>query len=147
MREKEAQSIQDALLRGYQFNLKSVFEKYDLKLIGYKQKRYAFPRRLMSDFINLPVQSAGLLIGEESEEGFIPSHEWVSRFFDLFTANRVELSEDQVVHWLNGEDYSGRVDAAPTVPVCLMVDSSGRFLGRGKISGSRIRNMLPHRLV
>jgi 16S rRNA (cytosine1407-C5)-methyltransferase len=147
MREKETQRIHAALYAGFQFNLKSVLEKYDLELVGYKQKRYAFPRRLMSDFISLPVQSAGLLIGEESEEGFIPSHEWVSRFFDLFPANRVELSEDQMIHWLNGEDYYGHVDSSPAGTVCLIVDPSGRFLGRGKISGSRIRNMLPHRLV
>jgi 16S rRNA (cytosine1407-C5)-methyltransferase len=135
--------LADALQSSYGFDLNAVLNEYDLTVVGYHDRRFAFPGRLMSQFADLPVQSAGLPIGDETPEGFIPSHAWISRFVDRFTAGKVVIPDEDIEAWLNYEELSnyGNIPDAPSV--VLLVDAAGRFLGRGRLAGNRIRNLLP----
>jgi NOL1/NOP2/fmu family ribosome biogenesis protein len=118
-------------------------EELDLVLVSYRDRRFAFPRRMLSQFADLPVQSAGLPIGDESPDGFIPAHAWISRFFDLFTEGRVVVPEEAVSGWLNFEDLPFEGDTSSLPAVVIMTDPAGRYLGRAKLTGHRIRNLLP----
>jgi 16S rRNA (cytosine1407-C5)-methyltransferase len=131
------------LLKDYGFDLAALMEELDLVLVSYRDRRFAFPRRMLSQFADLPVQSAGLPIGDESPDGFIPAHAWVSRFFDLFTEGRVVVPEEAVSGWLNFEDLPFEEDTSSLPAVVIMTDPAGRYLGRGKLTGHRIRNLLP----
>ena len=145
---KEERALEGRLLDTYQFDLATVLERYRLVLVGYGPKVFAFPERLLDDFASLPVQSAGLLTGEETADGFVPAHEWVSRFFSGFVSNRAIVDEDQVDAWLRGENLSRTLSHAEgTYRIKIMVDPEGRFLGRGKSTDAWIKNLLPHRLV
>ncbi len=146
--QKETRSLAQALLTEYEFDLVSVMEQIQLELVGYGQRVFAFPQRMLNEFSSLPVQSAGLLVGEETGEGFVPAHDWVSRFFSAFTANRVEVPETEIDAWLRGENLpAASFPHLPENATVLMVDSDGRFLGRGRVTADRIKNLLPHRLV
>jgi len=148
LRVKDCRRLIDDLLDTYQFELAEVLERYRLVLVSYGQKIYAFSERLIEDFASLPVQSAGLLVGEEKVEGFVPAHEWISRFFDGFAGKKIVVQDDQFDAWMRGEDLAPAANLPSKAEgIVLMIDTSGRFLGRGKLSGGRIKNLLPHRLV
>ena len=146
--EKETRKLAQTLLAEYEFDLVGVMEQYQMELVGYGQRIFAFPQRMLSEFSSLPVQSAGLLVGEETGEGFVPAHDWVSRFFSSFKSNRVEVPETDIDAWLRGENFpAASFQGLHENAMVLMVDSDGRFLGRGRVSADRIKNLLPHRLV
>jgi NOL1/NOP2/fmu family ribosome biogenesis protein len=105
---------------------------------------HAIPRLLDARFGGLPVRAAGMLLGELGDEGFVPSHELVSRFFGRFTSGRLTLPDEQVGPWLAGGEIRGVTPPGDlTGRVALLEDSRGRFLGRGRIAGGRLRNLLP----
>lgn len=139
----EERKLKQTLLEAYGFDLESVLEKYDLITVGYHDRRFAFPAALFSRFADLPVQSAGLPIGDETAEGFIPSHAWVSRFIELFPMGRTVLQSEYIEDWLHLKDvFSPDFHNSPFIR--LMMDSDGRYLGRGRMLDGRVRNLLPH---
>lgn len=141
---KEIQAVEQTLLEKFCMNLDEILFGFDLELARRQERIYAFPARMFADFYNLPVQSAGLLVGEETPDGFIPAHEWVSRFFDSFAGEKVVLTAEESASWLRGEDLEKQVDRNGIV---LLVDEESRFLGRGKASQGRVKNLLPRRLI
>lgn len=141
---KETRSIEQTLQQNYHFNLAEILSIYDLELARRQERIYVFPARMFTEFYSLPVQSAGLLVGEESPDGFIPAHEFVSRFFDQFNCEKVILNAEESVQWLRGKDLEKQVNLSGLV---LLVDEEGRFLGRGKISRGKVKNLLPRRLI
>jgi len=146
--QKETRNLEKTLLAEYEFDLAGVMDEYQLELVGYGQRIFAFPQRMLSEFSSLPVQSAGLLVGEETGERFVPAHDWVSRFFSAFKMNRMEVPETEIDSWLLGENIpTASFPHLPENAILLMVDSAGRFLGRGRVTTDRVKNLLPHRLV
>lgn len=141
---KETQRICQSLNDQYSVHLDELLAEFDLELARRLERIYAFPARMLEEFESLPVQSAGLLVGEDSPEGFIPSHEWISRFFDHFTRRRIILPVDQVEAWMRGEDWMGK---AENQGMAIIIDEQGRFLGRGKVLRDRVKNLLPRRLI
>jgi NOL1/NOP2/fmu family ribosome biogenesis protein len=85
-----------------------------------------------------------MLLAERKGGKLIPSHELVSRFGRFFTAGRLIISAQDGERWLMGHELRRR--NIPT-GVVLVQDEQGRLLGRGKVVGERIRNLLPRRLV
>ena len=89
-----------------------------------------------------------MLIGEQSEKNFVPSHELITRFSSQFTGNRLALSDEQAKVWLAGRDLRGLGTLHyPLGTVILLEDDKHRFLGQGKVLNKRIRNMLPRRSI
>jgi 16S rRNA (cytosine1407-C5)-methyltransferase len=125
---------------GFQFPLKGIV------LAERGENLYAVPERLLSEFGDLPMLSAGLLIGQWMEDAPIPSHELISRYDSLFTGQRWPLTPKLVTAWLNGydlrEDLPGEVGQ-----IILLEDEHGRFVGRGKRLKDRVRNLLPKRIL
>jgi 16S rRNA (cytosine1407-C5)-methyltransferase len=109
---------------------------------------YAIPARLVSVFAGLPHAAAGLMIGQQDGERFIPSHELITRFEAQFTRPRLALADDQRALWLAGRDLRGAAEVPyPPGALILLEDEQGRFLGRGSVQRDRVRNLLPKRFT
>ena len=144
----EEKQITQFFTAEFGFDIQSILEKYRLRLVARLEKLFVFPAVVLDEFSTLPLESAGLTLAENSPEGWIPSHEWISRFGSLFTQNRVTLSEDQAVHWLQGEDlFDFSAPETHKAQILIVSDSRGLILGRGKVQKDRLKNLLPHRLI
>lgn len=107
---------------------------------------YAIPEALLENFDTLPYVSAGFLLGQLMGGEFVPSHELITRYENQFVQPRVTLPDEQKRIWLEGRDLRDLLIPA-TPSIVLLQDEQGRFLGRGKVSSGRIRNLLPKRLI
>ena len=145
----EMAALSDYLFGVYAFDLWKVLGELGLDL--WKRESgmvYALPTLYFQHFEGFPFQALGLLAGEQTPQGFVPSHEWVSRFYRDFTGGRYTLSEEHVAGWLRGEDIQGSPGAeSPSGSMVIVQDEQGRFLGRGKVQANRLKNLLPRRLA
>ncbi|MBZ0309907.1 MAG: tRNA pseudouridine(55) synthase TruB, partial [Anaerolineae bacterium] len=105
---------------------------------------YAIPEAVLEHFGTLPHISAGFLFGQWMDKKFIPSHELITRFETQFVQPRFTLSDTQKKIWMEGREIR---DISLPSDLVLLQDEQGRFLGRGKVSGGRIRNLLPKRFI
>jgi 16S rRNA (cytosine1407-C5)-methyltransferase len=143
----ETVRVCDQLLQAYGFDLAVAMERQALALWTHAGAAYAIPERFLAHFANLPCVATGMRIGEQSEGGFVPSHELVARFGARFTRHRLTLADDQARVWLGGRDLRGFESQHRLGATILLEDELGRFLGLGRVQSSRIRNLLPRRLV
>ncbi|MDZ4160088.1 MAG: hypothetical protein U1B80_09910 [Anaerolineaceae bacterium] len=144
----ETARLADELLQAYGFDLTAVLESHQLTLLRRGSEVNAIPAAYLRHFASLPLQALGLPLGETGAGGFVPGHEWVSRFFNRFNAGRSIISTDSLSAWLRGEDLPLPANLpAGRGAVVLVEDESGRFLGRGKLLADRLRNLLPRRAV
>jgi 16S rRNA (cytosine1407-C5)-methyltransferase len=128
----------------YGFDLGGVIERQRLVLWRHGHAVSAVPGRWLSRFAEFPFVTAGMMLGKQSRRGFEPSHELVARFSSGFTRRRVTIDEGQVEVWLAGRCLERRRVASHVAEGLVLVeDGEGRFLGRGKVDGDEIRNMLP----
>ncbi len=132
----------------YGLDVTGLLAHLNLELWRRRDNLYLFPLTYLQHFAHLPVQSAGMLLGEDATEGFTPSHEWVARFGMGFTAGTHSLPEGALPAWLRGEDIPGKPSGSlPPGRVVAVFDEEGRLLGRGKVLTSRLKNLLPRRLL
>jgi 16S rRNA (cytosine1407-C5)-methyltransferase len=139
---------QDEVVTGvrevYGFDLGGVIERQHLTLWRHGHAVSAVPEQWSSRFAEFPFVAAGMMLGKRSHRGFEPSHELVVRFSSGFMGQRVTIDERLVEVWLAGKNLErGRMPPHPAEGLILVEDSQGRFLGRGKVDGDEIRNMLP----
>jgi 16S rRNA (cytosine1407-C5)-methyltransferase len=147
MGRRERDQVVEQLLQAFGFDLGVVLERQALALWQRERSIYAVPELFLSRFADLPCAALGMLVGTQSPKGFVLSHELAARFGPQFAGGRMALSDEQVEVWLAGRDLRG-VDAPyPVGAVVLVEDGKGRFVGRGKVLGKRIRNLLPRRWV
>jgi 16S rRNA (cytosine1407-C5)-methyltransferase len=148
LRPREESDLCRQLLETHGFDLEGVLRHHRLALWKRGPKVHALPALYLEQFPDLPVISAGILIGEWKGPAWVPSHELVCRFWSRFAAGRVTLSVEAGQRWLRGEELRD-LPAGVAGPggVVLVQDETGRPLGRGKLSGRRLRNLLPRRLV
>lgn len=140
--------IVQALRDFYEFDLDAVLEEYGLVLMSRYEKLFAFPRRIIDEFADFPLEFAGMLLGEIVDNAVIPSHDWVCRFGLLFTQRKVLLSTEQCAAWARGEDcFDFKVEEANKGEVLVVCSPGGLVLGRGKVLKDRLKNLLPRRLV
>jgi 16S rRNA (cytosine1407-C5)-methyltransferase len=131
----------------YGMNLLAWQDSQDVVLYQYNQKIFAFPKRYFSMFDGLPVQMLGMLMGELLPGGFSPEHDFITRFFDSFTQGKILLPDELLAAWLRGEDIRDLVlDEGMNGKILLTCDSLGRYLGLGKMTRERYRNLLPKRV-
>jgi len=132
----------------YGFDLPAVCATYGYELLQHHSGVYAVPALYLERFAGLPYQSLGLALGEEMPYGFVPSHEWVSRFEAHFSAPALVLDEPQAAAWLRGEDlHQASPPGFESGRVTLVRDTTGRLLGRARLLPERVKNLLPRRLA
>jgi len=145
--ERESHHLTDMISSLYGFDLKSIIDDQSLAYWQYKENIYLTPSQLALQFPKLSFHSMGMLVGKYFPKGWQPSHEFVSRFGDLFTENIYILGNEHHDAWIRGEDIRGINNSEGlTGKVLVIRDASGRNLGRGKMLSNRLRNMLPTRL-
>jgi len=132
----------------YGFDLATLLEDQGCGLWQKGSAVFMIPELFVRHFSSLPFQSLGMMLGEFSPTGFVPSHEWLSRFSGAFSNGRVTLGDEQGKQWMRGEDirgfYENQIQGESIVAVC---DELGRYIGRGKYSEGSLKNLLPRRLV
>ena len=148
LKSAQRAELVDSLLQSYGFDLPAVLKEHKLELWQRERQIFAVPQLYLSRLGDLPAVAAGMLLAERKGLHLIPSHEWVSRFGGQFTAGRLTISVKEGERWLKGQELRG----VPDLPfgrgtVALVQDEWGRMLGRGKVLGTRVRNLLPRRLV
>jgi 16S rRNA (cytosine1407-C5)-methyltransferase len=145
---EEKVEFADHLLESYGFDLRGVLEQQALTLWKRGKFVYAISEPYLLQFADFPCLAVGMLVGEQTNEEIVPSHELVARFSSQFTARRLLLSDQQIALWLAGRDLRGlNTQQHPLDGVILLEDDKHRFLGRGKVLSNRVRNLLPRRLV
>ena len=147
MTHQEAARVYEHALQSFGFDLEAVVEGQELTLWAHDGAVYAIPQRFIARFADLPCVATGMRLGEWDTGSFVPSHELVARFSAGFTGRRLPLSDEQSAMWLAGREIRGLAMGFPTGTVVLLEDGRGRFLGLGKVLPSRIRNLLPRRLI
>jgi 16S rRNA (cytosine1407-C5)-methyltransferase len=144
---KDRHRIVQVLNDFYSFDLEDTLEKGSLEVVLHKEQYHLVPAKLTGSLLYLPVLSAGLPLGKPFNEGLQISHEFASRFGDRFKSGVLLLEDESLLSWLRGEDIRGyRCEGAQTGEIYAVRDRLGRNLGRGKLSESRLKNMLPTRL-
>ncbi len=130
----------------YGFDLDEVLDSQRLALWRSEQAVYAVPRAFLEHFAGLPCQLLGLKVAEGSPDDWLPAHDWVARFGLRFTHGRITLPEEAADAWLRGEDLTWRPDDPAAGEVVVAFDPAGRCLGRARIIGGRLKNLLPRRM-
>jgi len=145
--ERESHQLTDMISSLYGFDLKNIFDDQSLAYWKHKENIYLIPSRLAVQFPELPVHSMGMSAGKYIPKGWRPSHEFVSRFGDMFTENIYILGNEYHEAWFRGEDIRGINKPEGLIGRIFVIrDANARNLGRGKMLSNRLRNMLPTRL-
>lgn len=132
---------------GSGFDLPAYLEEKGRVLVRRDARVFIFPRLLLERFRSLPVQSAGMLLGEWEADVFIPSHEWVLRFGAQCNALLLRLDEEAFTAFCAGEDVTTTAGQADSIlPVRVVMDGSGRVAGRGKLHAGLLKNLSARQL-
>jgi 16S rRNA (cytosine1407-C5)-methyltransferase len=117
-------------------------------LIRRFEEIHLFPALLVQYFADLPLQSAGLLLGQQTPDGFLPSHEWVTRFGASCRNNVVTLDELQSRAWMKGENLPiSQTHTATSSRYRVVLNTANQAIGRAKVSSAGLKNLLPRRLL
>ena len=127
--------------------LEPIFEMYRLALWESPAGIFAVPDAYLQHFSGLPCHLLGLKLAEDTPDGWMPAHDWVARFVSSFTAGRVVIPHDLLAPWLRGEDLDFALPDGRQNGVVVLFDADERCLGRGRLQGGKIKNLLPRRLV
>lgn len=140
--------IAQILEEDYGFELMDLLNEYDLTLMKRYEKFFLFPNRVLAQFASLPLESTGILLGEEMNEIVIPSHDLAVRFGERFTNGMLTLNEQQTTTFARGEDlFDILADGENKGKTMIVRSANGLVLGRGKLLKDRLKNLLPRRLV
>jgi len=132
-----------------QFGIKInvILTTQNLVPVEIREKAYIIPRMIIERLQEISFYSLGMYLGKDTPKGWLPSHEFVSRFGHLFKKNIYVLENKYLEQWEKGGDIRGISSSEiPSGEFVLVKDTLGRNLGRGKILSNRLRNMLPTRL-
>jgi len=132
----------------YGFDLAADLGANRRALVRHYEQVFIFPLQLLERFPTLPVQAAGMLLGEDTPEGFLPSQAWVGRFGARCTSGVVQLDENESADWVKGKNLEnvGTGDL-PDQKFIIVLDHEGHALGRAARVGSGLKNLLRRRLV
>ncbi len=148
IKSKQLRILTDFCLQFYGYNLEESLQKFSLEIWLRDKACYAFPSKYFEHGFQFPIRSLGIQIGEYSPDGFIISHDWVSRFYDLFINRRYLLQPDEEISWLKGLDIRGNPGTKyPDGTILIVHGQQDRFLGRGEIQRYRIKNLIPRRSI
>jgi 16S rRNA (cytosine1407-C5)-methyltransferase len=140
---QEQEGLQTTLQEIYGFDLNAVIESRGLTLWKCGHFISAIPELWLTHFAECPFVSVGMTLGKQSRREFAPSHELISRFSASFTRRRITLDEKQVSAWLAEQNLQRVSTPFSAGELVLLEDSEHEFLGRGRVEGDGIKNMLP----
>ena len=144
---REENQLGQQLIDQFGYDLSATLEMLDLSLWKRGGVIFSIANPFLERFRDFPFEAAGLLLGEQTPQGFQLSHEWVARFSMHFKQGRYCISEEIVPAWLRGEDiHDLPTGGFPAGSLVIVVDSQDRLLGRGKVQTRRLKNLLPRRL-
>lgn len=147
MSEREERDFCAGFSDTYGIDLATDLEHYQRVLVRRYEEVHIFPALLLDRFPGLPLQSAGMLLGQQVPDGFLPSHEWTSRFGNLCTRNILQLDEIESDLWISGADLSARASPIKkSDQYRVVINHEGLVLGRGKLTAAGLKNLLPRRL-
>ncbi len=148
MTAREERTFCDEFSNTYGFDLAADLARYRRVLVSHYEEVHIFPSALLERFPDLPLQSAGMLLGQLTPDGFLPSHEWTSRFGSLCTRNVVQLDEIESDLWVSGADLPARSSPIKESDQHrVVINHEGLVLGRGKVTTTALKNLLPRRLL
>ena len=110
---------------------------------GTEQRLTLVPRVWLERFNRIPALAVGLPLGEWDGAALTPSHEFAARFYGRFTAGIVTVSPTQLADWLRGADLPRPGGVSPGAGTVLVRDEDGRFAGRARVGGEKLKNLLP----
>ncbi len=143
----ETQGIVHYLSDLYGFDLEAQMQAQALKIVEINGQLSLIGERMDAACADLPWLSSGMALGKALPEGWQPSHEFVSRFGECFTRGMLTLEDEHLPAWLRGEDIRGYTsDQVLRGEIVALRDAHGRNLGRAKVLGDRLKNLLPTRL-
>ena len=129
------------------YDLSTYLQAHQRTLVKRDARVFLFPRLLLEQFRSLPVQSAGMLLGEWEGDVFIPSHEWVLRFGAQCVDCLVELDDEAFARFCQGDDLEGYTDQLNSKSeIGVVMDRSGRVAGRGRVMPDRLKNLSSRQL-
>jgi 16S rRNA (cytosine1407-C5)-methyltransferase len=141
-------TLTERLQDDYGLDLTMLQNDQALRLYHYQEKIFAFPEKYFEHFDGLPVQMLGILLGKLQNDLFSPEHDFVTRFFDRFQCGKVILPKIMEQAWLRGEDiHDLPFDGAAVGKVLLTCNEKGEYIGLGKATHNRYRNLLPRRVI
>lgn len=111
-------------------------------LVRHYEQVFIFPLLLLEHFSGLPVQAAGMLLGEQTPDGLLPSHAWAIRYGAFCTLGVLRLDEKDSTAWLAGENLE--LPGHKTFPdqrYLLILDHTGIPLGRAVRTPSGIKHL------
>lgn len=117
-------------------------------LVRHFDKVFIFPVILLERSAGLPVQAAGILLGEQTPDGFLPSQSWVSRFGPNCTRGVIRLNEVESAEWVQGKSLDQTpTGSMPEQKYLIVLDHQGYALGRASFTGNGLKNLLRKRLT
>lgn len=131
----------------YGYDLSKDLKENRWSLVKRFEQIHLFPDLLLEKFSGLPLQGAGMLLGEETPPGFLPSHSWVSRFAGSCTRNRFQLNEKQSEAWMEGKNLEVQLQSDPgKSPYRVILNSEGMPIGRARVTSQGLKNLFPRGL-
>lgn len=130
------------------FDLAANLEENRRALVRHYEQVFIFPPPLLERFSTLPVQAAGMLLGEDTPEGFLPSQAWVSRYGSHCTQSVIQLDANESAEWVKGNNLEAVSSVElPDQKFIIMLSHEGYALGRAARAGSGLKNLLRRRLT
>ncbi len=146
--DRQIKVICDQWMNDFGFDLDKVLEEYHLGLVQQGREIIAVPFAILQNILPLTILSCGLPMAEINPDGYLPFHEWLTRFESQFHTSRYNIPIDQVTSWLRGSDIPGKpAGSFSNRQLVLTMDERGRYLGLAKILKDRLKNLLPRRVV
>jgi len=148
MNSRESRAFCASFQETYGYDLYAYLVDAKRVLIQRAEKVYLFPALLLERFSSLPVQSAGMLLGEQLPDGFLPSQDWITRFGASCTSNVLKLDAQGSVKLLSGEPLIADITLPPSLArYQILLNEENWPLGCGKIISKGLKNLLPRRLL
>lgn len=147
MESNQIRSLEQKIQLVYGFSLQQILAEHQLELWMFKDNLHLFPSLYLQHFPNFPVQALGLPFARFHQEEISLTHEFCTRFGYLATSNMLELDQDQLEHWMKGEDLVFPRENLNEFPIQILKNKQQLVLGVGKLSTGRLRNLLPRRAI
>ena len=144
---REESDLLDQLYQLYGFDFGPVLEAQKAGIFRREEVFYVIPDLWLKHFSELSFQAVGMRLGERSPAGFVPSHEWVTRFGQAFQDGFIRLTLEQIEPWMAGEDLEIEFSEEKKGQIVLVKDDLERIYGRGRIQSRRLKNLFPYRLI
>jgi len=139
----EEDAFCNELFNTFGFDLAADLAACGRTLVRHYEQVFIFPSMLLERFSGLPVQAAGMLLGEQTPDGFLPSKAWVSRYGAQCNRAVLRLDKGSTTAWLAGENMDLPAMLPPQdINYLVILDHTGIPLGRAARTPSGLKNLL-----